>query len=182
MTSPADHDVTLGNLCVKGRFGFEHVQQRDPERSRCGFSRASASPRPPRSRRAPRPVAASEREPPVRRDVLDDARLTPPTRDGTPAQGIPRFELVEQRREPQPAPRVVAVLERLEERDEQLGAVRLAPVARQEGRSGTRVPARQLRLGLGDVDADPADDVLARRPRAGSRRPCDRRGARRSAT
>jgi predicted molibdopterin-dependent oxidoreductase YjgC len=24
--SPADHDVTLGNLCVKGRFGFEHVQ------------------------------------------------------------------------------------------------------------------------------------------------------------
>ena len=29
VTSPADHDVTLGNLCVKGRFGFEHVQQRD---------------------------------------------------------------------------------------------------------------------------------------------------------
>ncbi len=26
VTSPADHDVTLGNLCVKGRFGFEHVQ------------------------------------------------------------------------------------------------------------------------------------------------------------
>jgi predicted molibdopterin-dependent oxidoreductase YjgC len=25
VTSPADHDVTLGNLCVKGRFGFEHV-------------------------------------------------------------------------------------------------------------------------------------------------------------
>jgi predicted molibdopterin-dependent oxidoreductase YjgC len=24
--SPADHDVTLGNLCVKGRFGFQHVQ------------------------------------------------------------------------------------------------------------------------------------------------------------
>jgi predicted molibdopterin-dependent oxidoreductase YjgC len=32
VTSPADHDVTLGNLCVKGRFGFEHVQprERDP--------------------------------------------------------------------------------------------------------------------------------------------------------
>ena len=30
VTSPADHDVTLGNLCIKGRFGFEHVQQRDP--------------------------------------------------------------------------------------------------------------------------------------------------------
>jgi predicted molibdopterin-dependent oxidoreductase YjgC len=24
--SPADHDVTVGNLCIKGRFGFEHVQ------------------------------------------------------------------------------------------------------------------------------------------------------------
>lgn len=26
VTSPADHDITLGNLCVKGRFGYEHVQ------------------------------------------------------------------------------------------------------------------------------------------------------------
>jgi predicted molibdopterin-dependent oxidoreductase YjgC len=26
VTSPADHDVTRGNLCVKGRFGFEHVR------------------------------------------------------------------------------------------------------------------------------------------------------------
>ena len=26
VTSPADHDVTLGNLCIKGRFGFQHVQ------------------------------------------------------------------------------------------------------------------------------------------------------------
>jgi predicted molibdopterin-dependent oxidoreductase YjgC len=26
VTSPADHDVTLGNLCIKGRFGFEHVK------------------------------------------------------------------------------------------------------------------------------------------------------------
>jgi predicted molibdopterin-dependent oxidoreductase YjgC len=26
VTSAADHDVTLGNLCVKGRFGFEHVR------------------------------------------------------------------------------------------------------------------------------------------------------------
>jgi predicted molibdopterin-dependent oxidoreductase YjgC len=31
VTSPADHDVTLGNLCVKGRFGFEHVQPRGEE-------------------------------------------------------------------------------------------------------------------------------------------------------
>jgi predicted molibdopterin-dependent oxidoreductase YjgC len=25
VTSPADHDITHGNLCIKGRFGFEHV-------------------------------------------------------------------------------------------------------------------------------------------------------------
>ena len=28
VTSPGDHDVTRGNLCVKGRFGFQHVQHR----------------------------------------------------------------------------------------------------------------------------------------------------------
>jgi predicted molibdopterin-dependent oxidoreductase YjgC len=26
VTSPDDHEITRGNLCVKGRFGFEHVQ------------------------------------------------------------------------------------------------------------------------------------------------------------
>ena len=29
VTSPLDHDVTSGNLCVKGRFGFEFVQNRE---------------------------------------------------------------------------------------------------------------------------------------------------------
>ncbi len=29
VSSPDDHDVTRGNLCVKGRFGFTHVQDRD---------------------------------------------------------------------------------------------------------------------------------------------------------
>ena len=29
VTSPDDHDVTSGNLCIKGRFGFQHVQRRD---------------------------------------------------------------------------------------------------------------------------------------------------------
>jgi predicted molibdopterin-dependent oxidoreductase YjgC len=28
VTSPHDHDVTSGNLCIKGRFGFQHVQNR----------------------------------------------------------------------------------------------------------------------------------------------------------
>ncbi|MFQ5967020.1 MAG: 2Fe-2S iron-sulfur cluster-binding protein [Acidimicrobiia bacterium] len=27
-TSPMDHDVTSGHLCIKGRFGWEHVQRR----------------------------------------------------------------------------------------------------------------------------------------------------------
>ncbi len=28
VTSPHDHDVTLGNLCIKGRFGYQYVQNR----------------------------------------------------------------------------------------------------------------------------------------------------------
>jgi predicted molibdopterin-dependent oxidoreductase YjgC len=28
VTSPLDHDITSGNLCIKGRFGFQHVQSR----------------------------------------------------------------------------------------------------------------------------------------------------------
>ena len=31
VTSPQDHDVTSGHLCVKGRFGFEFVQARAPD-------------------------------------------------------------------------------------------------------------------------------------------------------
>jgi predicted molibdopterin-dependent oxidoreductase YjgC len=29
VTSPQDHAITSGNLCIKGRFGFQHVQARD---------------------------------------------------------------------------------------------------------------------------------------------------------
>ena len=28
VTSPNDHDITRGNLCIKGRFGFQHVNPR----------------------------------------------------------------------------------------------------------------------------------------------------------
>jgi predicted molibdopterin-dependent oxidoreductase YjgC len=28
VNSPHDHSVTVGNLCVKGRFGWQHVQNR----------------------------------------------------------------------------------------------------------------------------------------------------------
>ena len=31
VTSPLDHDVTRGHLCIKGRFGFEFVQNREEE-------------------------------------------------------------------------------------------------------------------------------------------------------
>ena len=31
VTSPLDHDVGHGHLCVKGRFGFAFVQNRDPD-------------------------------------------------------------------------------------------------------------------------------------------------------
>jgi len=30
VTSPLDHDITQGHLCIKGRFGFEFVQNRPP--------------------------------------------------------------------------------------------------------------------------------------------------------
>ena len=33
VTSRDDHDVTRGNLCIKGRFGFEHVQDSSGRRS-----------------------------------------------------------------------------------------------------------------------------------------------------
>ena len=31
VTSPSDHSVTHGNLCIKGRFGFQHVQNTKPD-------------------------------------------------------------------------------------------------------------------------------------------------------
>ncbi|HEX5950749.1 MAG TPA: 2Fe-2S iron-sulfur cluster-binding protein [Actinomycetota bacterium] len=34
VTSPLDHDVTSGHLCIKGRFGFEFAQARAPEPER----------------------------------------------------------------------------------------------------------------------------------------------------
>jgi hypothetical protein len=30
VTSPWDHSVTSGHLCIKGRFGFQFVQNRAP--------------------------------------------------------------------------------------------------------------------------------------------------------
>jgi len=30
VTSPFDHEITRGNLCIKGRFGWRYVQNRPP--------------------------------------------------------------------------------------------------------------------------------------------------------
>ena len=30
VSSPDDHDITRGNLCIKGRFGFQHIKAREP--------------------------------------------------------------------------------------------------------------------------------------------------------
>jgi predicted molibdopterin-dependent oxidoreductase YjgC len=39
VTSPLDHDVTRGNLCIKGRFGWRYVQNRPPDARRDGRGR-----------------------------------------------------------------------------------------------------------------------------------------------
>jgi hypothetical protein len=31
VTSPLDHPVTRGNLCIKGRFGFQFIQNHEDE-------------------------------------------------------------------------------------------------------------------------------------------------------
>ena len=35
VTSPDDHDITRGNLCIKGRFGFQHINPKtnSPDRT-----------------------------------------------------------------------------------------------------------------------------------------------------
>jgi len=33
VTSPQEHDVTRGHLCIKGRFGWQFVQNRSPDPS-----------------------------------------------------------------------------------------------------------------------------------------------------
>jgi anaerobic selenocysteine-containing dehydrogenase len=43
VTSPLDHPITYGNLCVKGRFGFQFVQNR-AEPPSAGADSEDASP------------------------------------------------------------------------------------------------------------------------------------------
>ena len=42
VTSPLDHDVTRGNLCIKGRFGWRYVQNRGPVQQAEGVQRAGS--------------------------------------------------------------------------------------------------------------------------------------------
>ncbi len=39
VTSPLDHSVTSGHLCIKGRFGWKFVQNRGPVHQREGVDR-----------------------------------------------------------------------------------------------------------------------------------------------
>ena len=77
VTSRDDHDVTRGNLCIKGRFGFGHVQARRDGRSRLGSTPSDLRPR--RSRpaigRHPRPRVRPQ--PSVGRDPRDPVRADP---------------------------------------------------------------------------------------------------------
>ena len=42
VTSPFDHDITRGNLCIKGRFGWKYVQSRPPDARGDGRHRQEA--------------------------------------------------------------------------------------------------------------------------------------------
>ena len=64
VTSPLDSSVTDGHLCIKGRFGFEFVNERPKTRSQWG----------PRSRAAKRALLATARR----------ATLATTWRDGRP--------------------------------------------------------------------------------------------------
>ena len=39
VTSPFDHEITRGNHCIKGRFGWRYVQNRPPDAQRDGRAR-----------------------------------------------------------------------------------------------------------------------------------------------
>ena len=45
VTSPLDHSVTSGNLCIKGRFGFEHIQAERRDRGSGGADSAATDQR-----------------------------------------------------------------------------------------------------------------------------------------
>ncbi len=153
VTSPADHDITLGNLCIKGRFGFPHVHpdatgRRLPPRSRparLGPLAHAAGPTVGQLHLAARdergrPVRAVEREPAVRSDAPGGPGLS--GRPGHPvraARCAPRARRGAGRA--RPAPRVVAVLEELEQRRQQHRAVERAT------RGGQQRGGRQARLG-----------------------------------
>ena len=44
VTSPDDHDITSGNLCIKGRFGFQHVQAEAADTSPDSEKRSAPGP------------------------------------------------------------------------------------------------------------------------------------------
>src|SRR5581483_2030696 len=51
-TSPLDHDITHGHLCIKGRFGWEFVNQRDGQEAATRSARGTEIPRKSAQRKA----------------------------------------------------------------------------------------------------------------------------------
>ena len=117
VTSPDDHDVTRGNLCIKGRFGFSHVQARrrlGTVGGPCTRLRLDLAARHEHLGSA----FGDDAEASVRGDPGRDARHAA-RRHGTSAQRVAGLELRDERPEPVTEPGVVAPLEGVEQRHEQ---------------------------------------------------------------
>ena len=115
VTSPDDHDVTRGNLCIKGRFGFSHVQaRRQPRRERRPQPRSAALDLAARHEHLGS-VFGDDAEAPVGGDPGRDARHAA-RHDGTSAQRVAGLELRDEGPEPVTEPGVVAPLEGVEQR------------------------------------------------------------------
>ena len=176
VTCPDDHDVTRGNLCIKGRFGFQHVQasgtRKAPMPARCPTLAAHLrTPLRHWQRVSPCHLSArcagvrrmESRQPfPIhRRPCTSEPRRA--SRCSSSGTNSPETEV---------DPLVVAIAEA------RRGGSRAAPRGHAPGPSpsssepaGVRVVRREPVLGGVDVDADPADDGPGRSPRAGRRPP-----------
>ena len=74
VTSPLDSSVTEGHLCIKGRFGFEFVNERPPKRDRCPRMTDGTSGRRPRSPSTTSSASTSASGPIVSAAPLEGAR------------------------------------------------------------------------------------------------------------
>ena len=171
VTSPADHSVTNGHLCVKGRFGFQYVQNRGPGASRAIGRRLGGTSLSQTSAGATGIVLAGGRSTRFGSDKL--AALV----DGVPLLHHPVLRLAEVCREvlvvvapgaPDPALPLAAPVRLVRDATEGRG-----PAGRRAGRAHRDrdgLGARRRRRHAGPADLGPAGDA------AGGRRVRRRRG------